>query len=1228
MKVGIDIGSTTVKLVVINESGNIIYKCYERHKSDVFSKTEELLCKLNELYQDPMFVGITGSGGLELLKKLKITFKQEVITCTEAVKRLIPQTDVAIELGGEDAKITYLRNSIEQRMNGTCAGGTGAFIDQMAVLLDMDVNELNEAAKHATMSYPIAARCGVFAKTDLQPLINEGAKKEDLARSIFQAVVDQTISGLACGRKIQGKVAFLGGPLTYLSELRKQFVKTLKLTEEETIIPKDAQYFPALGAAFLAEDKVSISTLLEKIKNAKEKNHGKVLPCLFRDQKEYEIFRKRHAKASIKKYPLEKSEGVTFLGIDAGSTTVKITLIDEKNRLLYSDYANNTGNPVATVKRMLERLYLKIPENAYIGYTVTTGYGEELIKRAFHAEEGVVETIAHSYAAREFLPQVEFILDIGGQDMKCIKIKDQAVSNIILNEACSSGCGSFLETYAKSIGISIDQFAQMAIKSKYPVDLGTRCTVFMNSKVKQAQKEGTAMEDIAAGLSYSVIRNALYKVLKLRNVDEIGQHIVVQGGTFLNDGVLAAFEKLVGVNVIRPDISELMGAYGASLIAKQKYEQKEEKEQTTLLSKEKLGDFQMASDHRRCHGCSNQCQLTINEFSDGGRYVSGNRCEKGVGGLPKIINKQNLFQYKYQRLFMYQPLSKEEAWRGDMGIPRVLNMYENYPFWFTFFSNLGFRVVLSKESSKKIYELGMDTIPSDTVCYPAKLVHGHIRWLVDQGVKYIFYPCITYELEEDTTAENHFNCPVVGLYPELIKGNMQDLLEMKHAKLLHPFLPYFDDNRMKERLYEELKLFGVTKKEIANAFMEARKEDFSFKQEIQTKADEIISNMEREGGHAIVLAGRSYHLDPQINHGIDQMIASYDFVVLPESSIQHLSHLERPIGVLDQWMYHSRLYKAADVCARRSDMDLVQLNSFGCGIDAITTDEVEELLRSRNKIYTVLKIDDGSNLGAARIRIRSLKAAIEEREHKQKQKIQRQPLKQRVVYTKNMKKDYTLLIPQMAPMQFDLLETAFWKAGYRAKLLPVVDDNAIEMGLKYINNDVCYPTIVSLGQIISALLSGKYDLDHTAVLMVQTGGGCRASNYISLLRKALKQLKMEQIPIVSFNFNRKMEQNPGMKFTVSFAYSMLYALLYGDLFMRLTNAMRPYEWTKGSTQKLYEKWNKIVKENIKNTRYSLFKRNVNQIVREFDELPIHENLEKPKVGIVGENFGEISSKCE
>ncbi len=1218
MRLGIDVGSTTVKLVLLNEQDEILYQKYERHMSSVFDKVSELLTNMkNEIGDVEVKAVITGSGGLALADKIGAKFEQEVITCSLAVQKLIPQTDVVIELGGEDAKITYFGASVEQRMNGTCAGGTGAFIDQMAILLNTDGDGLNEAAKDYSVIYPIAARCGVFAKTDIQPLINEGAPIENLAASIFQAVVNQTISGLACGHKITGKVAFLGGPLTYLSELRKRFVETLQLAPEDVIFPENSKYFVALGAAFMAEDKeaVSLSRLIEKVDAVDPLADcvTKRVEPLFCDEAEYQEFCERHAKAKIARRDLAACKGPLFLGIDAGSTTTKAALIDQNEKLVYSFYRNNEGNPLEATKQLLEELYRQMPENCYIANTTVTGYGEGLIKAGFNADHGIIETMAHYKAAEEFLPGVDFILDIGGQDMKCMRIKDGAIYHIMLNEACSSGCGSFIETYAKSVNMPVEEFAKVGLLSQNPVDLGTRCTVFMNSMVKQAQKEGASIGDIAAGLSYSVIKNALYKVIKLRNPDEAGEKIVVQGGTFLNESVLRAIEKVLGKEVVRPDIAGLMGAYGCALHSKTNWHYGHV---SSILPLEKVQKFHAGSSNARCRGCENQCMLTITRFNDGERFVTGNRCEKGAGKENKAKDLPNLYAYKLKRLFGYQPLAESEAVRGHVALPRVLNMYEDYPFWFTFFTKLGFRVVLSPMSSKELYEKGMDTISSDTACYPAKLVHGHIKTLVEMGEKWIFYPCINYEQWETKDAQNHYNCPIVATYPEVIANNMNEVFTENDVEFSHPFVPYDDDSRLIPRMYEILKAKGITKKEVKEAVEAARTEQLAFKRDVEAEGERAAAYAREHNKKAIVLSGRPYHLDTEINHGIDKMITSYDMVVLSEDSVCHMGKLPRPIRVLDQWAYHSRLYRAADYVCQHDGVELVQLNSFGCGVDAVTTDQVEEILENSNKLYTLLKIDEGNNLGAVRIRIRSLAAAMEERDKNGVKAIHNLKPYTRKYFTKEMRKDYTLLIPQMSPVHFQYLEVALKASGYRAVVIPTVDKHAVDEGLKYVNNDACYPTLVTLGKMISTLKSGEYDLDRTALVMSQTGGGCRASNYIALLRKALKDLGMEQIPVVSFNM-AGLESNPGFKIDAPMAKRLLIAAMYGDLFQRLLYATRPYEEVPGAAEAIMKKYEARIFENCRDGKIGTYKQLVREIVREYDTMPL-KDIKKPKVGVVGE----------
>lgn len=1218
MRLGIDVGSTTVKLVLLDDEGEIRYSRYERHMSNVFETVAEMLGDLHgEMGDLSVHAVITGSGGLSLSKLLGLHFEQEVVTCSKAVETLIPETDVAIELGGEDAKITFYGQTVEQRMNGTCAGGTGAFIDQMAVLLNTDAAGLNEAAKNHKLIYPIAARCGVFAKTDIQPLINEGASIEDLSASIFQAVVNQTISGLACGRTIKGNVAFLGGPLSFLSELRERFIETLQLKEEQVIFPEDSKFFVAIGAAMVS-DKQPETTVEKLVKTITEMDpdelsETKHLQPLFRNMDEYQEFSDRHGKDKLKVKDISRAKGKVFLGIDAGSTTTKAALIDENKNLLYSFYRSNEGKPLEATMTMLKDLYSRLPDNAYIANATATGYGEGLIKAAFKVDLGEIETMAHYKAAEEFLPGVDFILDIGGQDMKCMRIKDGAIYSIMLNEACSSGCGSFIETYAKSVNMDVKAFAKEALFATNPVDLGTRCTVFMNSKVKQAQKEGATIGDISAGLSYSVIKNALYKVIKLRNPEEAGNKVVVQGGTFLNDAVLRSIERILGKDVVRPDIAGIMGAYGAALIAMENHVPDT---RSSIMKVSEMDDFSVENTHTRCGGCENNCLLTINRFNDGSRFITGNRCEKGAGKDKESQKLPDLYQYKFNRLFDYKPLSEKLSSRGTVGIPRVLNMYENYPFWFTFFTKLGFSVMLSPPSSKTIYERGMDTISSDTACYPAKLVHGHIKWLVEHGVKWIFYPSINYERIEDETAPNHYNCPIVATYPEVIAGNMDDVFSEHDVTFTHPFLPYDDDKKLANSLYKVLKRTGVSAAEVTDAVAAAREEDKNFKDDMKKQGEYALKYAREHGKKAIVLSGRPYHVDPEINHGLNKVITSFDMVVLTEDSVAHLGHLPRPVRVLDQWMYHSRLYKAATFVGTTDDVELVQLNSFGCGLDAVTTDQVEEISRNNNKLYTVLKIDEGTNLGAAKIRIRSLKAAMEERDKNDIHHKENKEGYHRKLFEKKMRKDYTLLIPQMAPIHFQFFETALEQMGLKAVLLPPVNKGAVEEGLRYINNDACYPTIVTLGQVIAYLKSGELDLEKTAIFMSQTGGGCRASNYVSLLRKALVDLEMEQIPVISFNM-AGLETNPGFKITIPMLKRLVMSVIYGDVLMRVLYATRPYEMEPGSANRLYEKMSALANDNIRTGNMRKFRKNIKTIVDAFDELRL-KDIKKPRVGVVGE----------
>lgn len=1162
---GVDIGSTTVKLAVLDTNNHLIYSAYERHLSD---SKNTLIRILKDCYYTlgdiQCCLSITGSGGLSISKWLNINFVQEVIACTKAVETFIPQTDVVIELGGEDAKITYFRGGMEQRMNGSCAGGTGAFIDQMAVLMNTDALGLNDYAKGYEVIYPVASRCGVFAKTDIQPLINDGARKEDIAASIFQAVVNQTISGLACGKPIRGKVAFLGGPLYFLSELRLRFCESLKLSEEEVIIPEHSQLFAAMGAALSADKEKTISlkdfvNKVEIIKDFSEQEIGKLQP-LFRDKYEYQLFRNRHSQCLVERGNLSEYKGRAYLGIDAGSTTTKVALIGEKNELLYSYYGSNEGNPLKKLVIILKELYDKLPFGAILSKCTVTGYGEAFIKAALHADLGEIETVAHYKAAKHFLPGVDFILDIGGQDMKCLRIKKGVIDSILLNEACSSGCGSFLEGFAASLNMSIDEFSKEALFSEAPVDLGTKCTVFMNSKVKQAQKEGAKISDLSAGLSYSVIKNALYKVIKIRNENDMGSKIIVQGGTFYNDAVLRSFEIISGKEAVRPDIAGLMGAYGAALISKERFK---EGEKTNLLSKELLSDFKTNSTNRRCE--------------------RGLELDKGnTEQLP------NLYKFKYQRTFHYSPLKPEVAKRGVIGIPRALNMYENYPFWFTLLTNLGFSVILSSPSGKKIYEKGLETIPSESVCYPAKICHGHIMDLLDKGVRTIFYPSIVYEKTEYSDATNHYNCPVVISYPEVIKVNI-DELKKKNVKMIAPFFSLDNEHFLIKRITEEFKDYHVTSQEARRAVLAACSERENYKRDIQKKGEETLLYLKEKNKKGIVLCGKPYHVDPEINHGISDVINSYGMAVLTEDSISHLVALKQKLRVVDQWVYNSRLYRAAALVAQEPCLELIQLNSFGCGLDAVTSDQIAELLASGGKIYTMLKIDEGNNLGAAKIRLRSLKAAIEERE-RIPYNIKEEILHHKPAFTKEMKKTHTILVPQMAPLHFELIQVGARACGYRMEILPAVDHSAINEGLKYVNNDACYPAIIVIGQIIQALKSGKYEINSTSVIISQTGGGCRATNYIAFLKLGLKQAGFENVPIISLNV-AGLDKQPGFSLSLGLVNRSIMAIIYGDLFMKILNRTRPYEKVPGSAQLLYKKWNEIVKDNIKNGSKKVFNLN-------------------------------------
>ena len=1490
LRVGLDIGSTTVKAVVLDQSdslGDTLFSDYRRHHANVRATVAGLLVDIHKKLVDlgrgdePIRLSITGSGGLALADNLHVPFIQEVIAETEAIDKEYPQADVIIELGGEDAKITYLKPTPEQRMNGSCAGGTGAFIDQMSTLLDTDAAGLNEMAKSYENLYPIASRCGVFAKTDLQPLINDGAAKPDLAASIFTAVATQTIAGLASGRPIHGTVIFLGGPLFFMSELRAAFQRALEGKVDEFIVPTDAHLYVAYGSAlqadvdsddqgnyFEAHTCDDILKRLDELKNLP--SNTPTMPPLFPTEADREDFNKRHHKEHIHIGTLEGAHGPHFLGIDAGSTTIKATLVNDDREIVWSSYANNEGSPLTAAINIVKKIQSELPEGAWIARSCATGYGEGLITTGLHLDEGVVETMAHYRGAEMVSPGVTAVIDIGGQDMKYLAITDGVIDSIAVNEACSSGCGSFLQTFAMSMGLTIQEFTQKALASTHPVDLGSRCTVFMNSSVKQAQKEGASIEDIAAGLCYSVVRNALYKVIKLRDSGELGDTVVVQGGTFLNDAVLRAFELLTEREVTRPNIAGLMGAFGAALTARMHYEDIADDDNahvgadgrsvdaaaaeesaagdepnaaahageivvdgvrhtvSSILTGEALNEMSMTTERDVCKLCQNHCKLTITTFSDGSRFVTGNRCERGGDAKKKRSDRPNLYDYKYKRCFAYRRLTDKNATRGEIGIPRALNMYENYPFWFTLLTSLGFKVMISGRSSHELFETGIESIASENICYPAKLVHGHIKWLLNKGMKTIFYPCVSYEDNLVPNTDNHYNCPVVANYPLVVGANMPELRD-PDVRYMHPYFNLANHELMVDRIVEEFAWASVSREEAETAVKAAYAEDKVFKHDVQQEGLKALAYMKEHDCRGIVLAGRPYHIDPEINHGIPETICALGMVVLSEDSICELQPGEKlnlteflsegeadprsknaagfrhvgdrtvtkmPLRVTNQWAYHSRLYAAAHFVASYPGLELVQLNSFGCGLDAITTDQVAEILADKADVYTLLKIDEVSNLGAAKIRLRSLKAAVEEREankarmakaalatsdesgsaesdaprnaaHAAAQAAARKAQEQaesdlataqaalaeaqaavaaaeakvkaadrpvdaadagsdaaapanapkstgfrktgskaptpgrqvlldatmaanpkltkamrdaskraakrdiadvrlaalgdgttndaanaksksaksksghnnatmsryahREKFVKDMKKDYTIVAPQMSPIHFSLVESVIRSGGYKFDILKHASREDVETGLKYVNNDACYPAIMVIGQLIDAILEGKYDPDKVCLAITQTGGMCRATNYFGLIRKALIDAGYPQIPVIAIS-TQGLEDNPGFKVTPALLHRTVKALILGDLLMKCLYRVRPYEVEKGSANKLYELWDTIVRETIEHHGYSktaakapgirkgYLPYNVlaKEIVKSFDNLPLRDIPRKVRVGVVGE----------
>lgn len=1210
LKVGVDVGSTTIKLVILDHQNELVYKRYLRHFSEIGAAVKENIAAISHIVEKkPFSLAFTGSAGMGMAEKLRLAFVQEVIACSTAVRKLIPQTDTAIELGGEDAKITYFGESPEQRMNGVCAGGTGSFIDHMASLLHTDAGGLNRLAEKGQQIYTIASRCGVFAKTDIQALMNDGAAKADIALSVFQAVVNQTIGNLAQGRPIQGNIAFLGGPLHFLPALRQRFIETLQLSKDRVVPVEDGCYFVAVGAALAEEAEiVSFDALQEKLGQMDilaEKMESAAFP-LFSSEEEYTTFKTRHARDQVRRGELSAYKGPVYIGIDAGSTTTKIVAAGKDKEVLYTSYGSNHGSPLETVLKELQGLYRELPEDAYIAGTGTTGYGEYIVKAAVHADFGEVETFAHLRAAQEFCPDVSFVLDIGGQDMKCFFVRNQAISQITLNEACSAGCGSFIENFAQGLQMTAADFAGKAILAKSPVDLGTRCTVFMNSKVKQAQKDGADVSDISAGIALSVIKNALFKVIQIKDTEELGDSIVVQGGTFYNDAVLRAMELLLKRDVVRPDIAGLMGAYGMALLAMER-----QGEKSALLSAEQLQQFSMRTSSYRCRKCGNQCLITIQHFPDGEKYYTGNRCERGIGSAASVSRAPNIYAYKYERLFsFYQPL--EHPSRGMIGLPRVLNMYEDYPFWFTFFTELGYQVVLSDKSSAEMYYKGMATVPSDSLCYPAKIVHGHIMDLAEKGLKKIFYPCIPYNMADDCNrSDNHYNCPVVASYAENIRANM-DVLQEEKIRFYQPFLPLNDRKRLISRLQKELAEEGLGRAELEKAVGAAYQALSEYKQDVQAYGRKILKEIEEKKEPAILLAGRPYHIDPEINHGIPELIQSYGIPVLSEDAVYHLPINREKLEIVNQWSYHARLYHAAEYVGEHDHLTMIQLSSFGCGLDAITIGQVRDILDAHDRIYTMIKLDEVSNLGAARIRLRSLLAAMKQKRggHTAEAKIS-QP---RPLFTEECRQGHTILAPQMAPIHFDLITFSLKKYGYKMLIPEMSKQEAIDLGLRYVNNDMCYPAIVVIGQLLSALTSGKCDPDNTSIMLFQTCGACRATNYLNLLRKALRDAGYPQVPVFAC---WGMEKDAFSLHTDGFA-DIIKSTVYADLLMQVMHRTQPYEAVPGAAGQLFRQWMERCRQELLQGSYQKFAANIKGIAEDFEALPLLENVWKPRVGIVGE----------
>lgn len=1263
---GLDIGSTTVKLALVTGEGTVLEARYLRHGTAVRRTLAALIADVAAAHPDlHARAAMTGSAALELADRLHLPFVQEVMAAARAIALVAPHTDVAVELGGEDAKILYFDQGLELRMNEACAGGTGAFIDQMATLLETDAAGLNTLAAAHTTIYPIASRCGVFAKTDIVPLLNEGAARADLAASIFQAVVEQTIGGLACGHPIRGNVAFLGGPLHFLGELRRQFVATLGLRPDEVVNLPNAQYMVALGAALCAAEDAGEKTALSLPELADRMNRAaretpdptSPLPRLFADEADYAAFKQRHERRRAPRRDLQSASGKAYLGIDLGSTTVKTALIAEDGALLASWYGRNQGDPLSGLVPCLIEMFDAMPPGLVLHASAATGYGAQLAEAALGLDFVDVETVAHLKAACALVPDCSYVIDIGGQDMKCLKADNGVIAGVTLNEACSAGCGAFLETFARSLGLDMDRFVRLALFAARPVDLGSRCTVFMNSKVKQAQKEGSEIGDIAAGLCYSVARNALYKVLRLRDPAELGERVLVQGGSFLNDALLRVMENLLGHEVCRPDIAGLMGAYGAALLARQRAAERDAGKETAWgrtahatprhgenkrLTADTLRALRMTTRTTRCKGCGNHCLLTVNAFSNGRRLVSGNRCERGAGKdtAPAGTAPPNLYAWKEKRLFDYSPLPLAEAPRGRIGIPRVLNLYEHYPFWFTLFTRLGYRVEVSPPSQRDVFALGLASVPSQSVCYPAKLAHGHVVALINSGVRTIFFPCVPRETRESSQAADCYNCPVVCGYPQVVRLNTDEVRE-KGCSLHTPFVQPAHERSLIHTLREE---FGLPVGEIRKAVRAARAEMERYRAELRAEGERALRRVEEENGLGIVLGGRPYHVDPAVHHGLPDLIVSLGAAVLSEDSIAHLgarNGRESSLRVVDQWTYHSRLYRAAALVREHPNLELVQLTSFGCGLDAITADQVCELLMRAGKLHTLIKIDEGASLGAARIRIRSLMAAVRERRAaggkapvpatpaKRPERPRIRPLEQPLeelsppslrdafpVFTRAMRRTHTILAPQLAPLHFDLLAAAMNSAGYNVEVLPTVSRENIETGLSVVHNDACYPALVVIGQLMDALASGRYDPNRTALLLAQTCGPCRASNYPALLRKALAASGFSQVPVLSVS-SGSLGRQPGFTISASLLHRLVLGCLYGDMIQRLSLFGRTYERHAGDTNDVAAHWMKRAKSAVMRGDNGIFKDHMPLVVRDFMAIPKND-APRPRVGVVGE----------